>query len=67
MGWVQGKNVQPSVIEVVILYLDYSLCTKLLIINSFIFKALKILTQADMAGIPDFDGFKDNINSCSAW
>merc|ERR1711971_643831 len=37
MGWVQGKNVQPSVIE------------------------------ADMAGIPDFDGFKDNINSCSAW
>merc|ERR1711971_210097 len=20
-----------------------------------------------MAGIPDFDGFKDNINSCSAW
>merc|ERR1712032_268309 len=37
MGWVQGKNVEPSVIE------------------------------ADMAGIPDFDGFKDNINKCSAW
>jgi len=37
MGWVQGKNVQPSVIE------------------------------ADMAGIPDFDGFKREINSCSAW
>merc|ERR1712203_933749 len=37
MGWVQEKNVQPSVIE------------------------------ADMAGIPDFDGFKNNINSCSAW
>merc|ERR1712192_230545 len=37
MCWVQGKNVQPSVIE------------------------------ADMTGIPDFDGFKDNINSCSAW
>merc|ERR1711928_240878 len=37
MGWVQGKNVQPSVIEV------------------------------DMAGIPDFDGFKREINSCSAW
>merc|ERR1712032_1429800 len=37
MSWVQGKNVEPSVIE------------------------------ADMAGIPDFDGFKDNINKCSAW
>merc|ERR1712032_918730 len=37
MGWVQGKNVEPSVIE------------------------------ADMAGIPDFDGVKDNINKCSAW
>merc|ERR1712032_305044 len=37
MGWVQGKNVEPSVIE------------------------------ADMAGIPDFDGFKDNINKCPAW
>merc|ERR1712055_702783 len=37
MGWVQGKNVQPSVIE------------------------------ADMAGVPGFEMFQANINSCSAW
>merc|ERR1711973_440690 len=25
------------------------------------------VVEADMAGLPDFDSFKDDINSCSAW
>ena len=61
MDWVKGNQVQPSVIEV------------LLFIKFMLFPELQILPccqkhpQADMAGLPGFDSFKDDINSCSAW